>query len=156
MAAPDNHRVADMHLHVGHNFGLSAPIVLDQPRIDHFAQCTGDHQWIHVDVERARRDSPVGGTIAHGLLMLSLIPAAQYELGVYPIDAGNVLNYGFEKVRFLAPVPAGSALVMQVELAAVEAKGPGRWLLRTKNTAYLAGATERPVLVAESLVMVMA
>jgi acyl dehydratase len=156
MAAPENHCVANLHDHVGHDFGLCAPVVLDQPRIDHFAQCTGDHQWIHVDVERARHSGPFGGTIAHGLLTLSLIPAIQYELGVYPADAGNILNYGFEKVRFLAPVPAGKSIVTRVELAAVEAKGPGRYLVRTKNTAYMAGETERPVLVAESLAMVMA
>ena len=156
MPAPENHCVANLHRHVGHDFGLSRPVVLDQPRIDRFAHCTGDHQWIHVDVERARKDSPFGGTIAHGLLTLSLIPAVQYELGVYPGDAVNVLNYGFEKVRFLTPVPAGGAVVTRVELAAVEAKGPGRYLVRTKNTAYLAGDIERPVLVAESLAMVMA
>jgi acyl dehydratase len=156
MAAPENHCVANLHHHVGHDFGLSAPVLLDQKRIDHFAQCTGDDQWIHVDVERARDSGPFGGTIAHGLLTLSLIPAVQYELGVYPADAGNVLNYGFEKVRFLAPVPSGAAIVTRVELAAVEAKGLGRFLVRTKNTAYMAGETERPVLVAESLAMVMA
>ena len=156
MAAPENHRVETLADHVGHDFGVSTPIVLDQSRIDHFAQCTGDDQWIHVDVERARDSGPFGGTIAHGLLTLSLIPAVQYELGVYPADAGNVLNYGFEKVRFLAPVPAGQAIVTRVELAAVEATGPCRYLVRTKNTAYIAGVTERPVLVAETLAMVMA
>jgi acyl dehydratase len=156
MSAPENHCVANLHRHVGHDFGLSAPVVLDQPRIDHFAQCTGDHQWIHVDVERARDNSPFGGTIAHGMLTLSLIPAVQYELGVYPVDAGNVLNYGFEKVRFLSPVRSGSAIVTRVELAEVQAKGPGRCLVRTRNTVYLAVDVERPVLVAESLAMVTA
>jgi acyl dehydratase len=156
MAAPENHRVETLADDVGHDFGVSTPIVLDQSRIDHFAQCTGDDQWTHVDVERARDSGPFGGTIAHGLLTLSLIPAVQYELGVYPADAGNVLNYGFEKVCFLAPVPAGQAIVTRVELAAVEAKGPGRYLVRTKNTAYIAGVIERPVLVAETLAMVMA
>jgi len=156
MAAPANHSVANLHQHVGHDFGLSEPLVIEQSRIDQFAQCTGDHQWIHVDVDRARRQGPFGGTIAHGLLSLSLIPAVQYALGVYPADAGNILNYGFDKVRFLAPVPAGKAIVVRVELAGVEAKGPGRHLVCTKNTAYLADEPLRPVLVAESLAMVMA
>lgn len=156
MAAPEGHSITTLSNHVGHDFGLSQPVLLDQSRIDEFAHCTGDHQWIHVDVERARSESPFGGTIAHGLLTLSLIPAVQYELGVYPRDAGNVLNYGFEKVRFLAPVAAGSPIVMRVELAAVESKGPGRYLVRTKNTAFAAGETGRPVLVAETLAMVMA
>jgi acyl dehydratase len=147
--------VATLHQHVGREFGSSKPVVLDQARIDQFAECTGDRQWIHVDVERARRDSPLGGTIAHGLLMLALIPAAHFELGVYPSDAVNVLNYGFERVRFLGAVPAGTALTIRVELAEVEAKGSGRYLVRTRNTAFKAGDLEKPVMVADTLAMVM-
>jgi len=156
MALPQNHSVATLQDHVGHDFGVATATLLDQPRIDHFAECTGDDQWIHVDVERARRETPFGNTIAHGLLLLSLIPAAQYELGVYPADATNVLNYGFEKVRFLAPVPAGSRVALRVELAAVEPKGSGRTLVRCRNTGFIDGAPERPVMVAESMAMVLA
>ena len=152
MATPVNYRVDNLRDHAGHEFGCSTPVLLDQSRITHFAECTGDDQWIHVDVERARA---FGGTIAHGLLLLSLIPAAHYELGVYPKDATNVLNYGFEKVRFLAPVTAGSRIVVQVALNTVESKGPGRTLLRLRNTAFVEGAPERPVMVAESMGMVM-
>lgn len=147
--------VATLKDHVGRDFGTSAAVQLDQPRIDRFAECTGDDQWIHVDVERARTQSPLGGTIAHGLLSLSLIPAAQYGLGVYPADASSVLNYGFDKVRFLGPVPAGTALQVRVELAEVEAKGPGRTLMRCRNTAFAEGAPERPLMVADSLALVM-
>jgi acyl dehydratase len=147
--------VATLQQHVGRDFGLSQPVVLDQPRIDQFAECTGDRQWIHVDVERARRDSPVGGTIAHGLLTLALIPHAHFELGVYPSDAVNVLNYGFERVRFLAPVPAGTAITIRVELAEVEAKGNGRYLVRSRNTAYKVGDLDKPVMAADTLAMVM-
>ena len=156
MGIPPNHSVATLKDHIGHDFGVAKATHLDQSRIDHFAECTGDDQWIHVDVERARTDSPVGNTIAHGLLLLSLIPAAQYGLGVYPADASNVLNYGFEKVRFLAPVPAGSMVAIRVELAAVEPKGPGRTLVRCRNTAFIEGAPERAVMVADSMGMVMA
>ena len=156
MAVPENHRVANLLDHVGHDFGTSEPIVLDQPLIDEFAHCTGDRQWIHVDVERARNEGPFGDTIAHGLLTLSLLPAVHYELGVYPPDASNLVNYGFDKVRYLAPVPAGSAIVTRVEIAGVEPKGPGRFLVRTKNTASTAGAVGQPVLVAEMLAMVTA
>jgi acyl dehydratase len=157
MPTPSNYLVATLKDHVGHDFGWSSPALLDQPRIDRFAECTGDDQWIHVDAERARAETPYGSTIAHGLLMLSLIPAAQYELGVYPDDAGNVLNYGFDKVRFLAPVPSGQAIVLRVELAAVEDKGKGRTLVRCRNTAYGAADTARaqPVMVAESLGLVL-
>ena len=110
MNRPANYQVATLRDHVGHDFGCSTSRLLDQPRIDEFAECTGDDQWIHVDVERARTQMPGGRTIAHGLLLLGLLPAAQYELGVYPDDAANMLNYGFDKVRFLAPVPAGTAV----------------------------------------------
>lgn len=156
MARPANHRIETLRDHIGHDFGCSAPRLLDQLRIDHFAECTGDDQWIHVDVERARTQMPGGRTIAHGLLLLALLPAAQYELGVYPDDATNMLNYGFDKVRFLAPVPAGTAVVMRVELAEVEAKGPGRTLVRCRNMAYADGALDKPLMVADSLAMVMA
>jgi acyl dehydratase len=155
VTVPQNYFVATLKDHVGHDFGLSSPAPLDQERIDRFAECTGDDQWIHVDAERARAETPFGGTIAHGLLMLSLIPAAQYELGVYPEDAGNVLNYGFDKVRFLAPVTSGKSIVLRVELAEVEAKSAGRTLVRCRNTAYRIDDRERPVMVADSLGMVL-
>jgi acyl dehydratase len=142
--------------HVGRDFGSSAPVLLDQSCIDQFAHCTGDKQWIHVDVERARAESPLSSTIVHGLLILSLIPAAHYELGVYPGDAASVLNYGFDRVRFLAPVPSGTAVTMKVEISEVETKQPGRFLVRCKNTAFSSDDRERPVMVAESLAMVMA
>ncbi|HQR19235.1 MAG TPA: MaoC family dehydratase [Burkholderiaceae bacterium] len=156
MAAPENYHAATLPDNVGHVFGVSEPVHIDQQRINEFAHCTGDDQWIHVDVERARRESPVGSTIAHGLLVLSLVPVAQYQLGVYPPDARSVLNYGMEKIRFLAPVPAGTSLAIRVELAAVEAKGPGRFLVRCLNTAFNPDAPDRTVMVGESLAMVLA
>lgn len=155
MAIPHSYSVAALQAHVGHDFGASAAVLLDQNCIDHFAECTGDDQWIHVDVERARLHSPTGGTIAHGLLLLSLIPVAHYGLGVYPADARSVLNYGFDKVRFLAPVPAGTAVCVRVELAEVEDKGKGRTLVRCRNTAFAEGAPEHPLMVADSLALVM-
>jgi len=156
MSAPLDYRVATLADHVGHDFGASAPVLLDQQRISLFAECTGDRQWIHVDVDRARRESPFGTTIAHGALLLSMAVGAQFELGVYPGDAGQVLNYGFDRVRFLAPVPAGSVLTVRVELKGVESKGEGRWLVRLANSAYTVAEPQRPVLVADSLAMVVA
>jgi acyl dehydratase len=155
MAVPENHHVANLLDHVGHDFGTSEPVVLDQTLINEFAHCTGDRQWIHVDVERARDEGPFGGTIAHGLLTLSLLPAVHYELGVYPPDAGNLVNYGFDKVRYLAPVPAGSRRDAGRDHRR-RAQRPGRFLVRTKNTAFAGGATGQPVLVAEMLAMVAA
>jgi len=156
MSAPLDYRVATLADHVGHDFGASTPVLLDQQRISLFAECTGDRQWIHVDVDRARRESPFGTTIAHGALLLSMAVGAQFELGVYPGDAGQVLNYGFDRVRFLAPVPAGSVLTVRVELKGVESKGEGRWLVRLANSAYTVAEPQRPVLVADSLAMVVA
>ena len=81
--------------------GVSEWVTLDQDRIDAFAACTGDRQWIHVDVERTKRESPFGGSIAHGYLTLSLVAAMIMELGVIPPDAATGLNYGLDKVRFI-------------------------------------------------------
>jgi acyl dehydratase len=93
---------------VGHALGVSDWVTVDQERIDAFAACTGDRQWIHVDVARARRESPFGGPIAHGYLTLSLLAAMVMELGIIPPDAITGLNYGLNKVRFIAPVKAGA------------------------------------------------
>src|SRR5215470_17641304 len=93
---------------VGYELGVSEWLAVDQDRIDRFAACTGDRQWIHVDVERARRESPFGGPIAHGYLSLSLVAAMVMELGVIPPDAATGLNYGLDRVRFIAPVKAGA------------------------------------------------
>lgn len=154
MATPNNYAVATLKDHIGFDFGRSTPALLDQPRIDLFAQCTGDDQWIHLDTERARAELPFGTTIAHGLLVLALIPAAHYELGVYPSDASSVLNYGMDRVRFLAPVPAGSSISVRVELVEVEPKNGGRLLVRCRNTAFRLDDPERPVMAADTLAMV--
>src|SRR5689334_24036517 len=91
---------------VGQELGVSDWITVDQQRINEFADCTGDHQWIHVDVERAQRESPFGGTVAHGYLTLSLLPAMQYQVGTVPGGVTAALNYGADKVRFITPVRA--------------------------------------------------
>ena len=154
MTKPLDYSFATAAAHVGHDFGLSRAMRVSQSRIDQFAECSGDDQWIHVDVERAGK-SPLGHTIAHGLLLLSLITKAQYDTGVFPGDAAQILNYGLDKVRFLAPVAANSAIVIRVELTDVQAKGPGRTLVRVRNTAYCEDNLERPVMIAESLAMLM-
>ena len=155
MTKPHDYALVSLPAHIGRDFGLSRGMRIDQSRIDRFAECSGDDQWIHVDVQRART-SPVGHTSAHGMLLLSLVTKAQYDVRVFPEDAAHILNYGFDKVRFLAPVPAGSSVVIRVELTEVESKGPGRTLLRCRNTAYLESAPDRPVMVADSLAMLMA
>src|ERR1700760_808077 len=89
---------------IGRELGVSEWRTVDQQRIDQFAACTGDHQWIHVDVDRARLESPFGGTIAHGYLTLSLIAQDIYDLVVGPLGVTQALNYGLERARFIAPV----------------------------------------------------
>src|ERR1043165_6272807 len=116
--------------HIGRELGVSGWVLVDQARIDQFGACTGDRQWIHVDVERARRESPFGGPIAHGYLTLSLVAAMVMELGVIPPDAATGLNYGLDKVRFIAPVKAGARVRTRATLLAAEAQNGGRVLLK--------------------------
>jgi acyl dehydratase len=155
MTPAHDYRIDTLNDHVGRDFGLTSGMLIDQSLIDQFAECSRDDQWVHVDTERARQ-SPLGTTIAHGLLTLSLTTAAQYELGVFPSDAVQVLNYGLDKVRFLAPVPSGARVAIRVELTDAEPKGTGRTLIRCRNTAYAESDLQRPVMVAESLYLLMA
>jgi acyl dehydratase len=98
---------ADLGAHVGEVFGVSSWIVVDQHRINEFARCTDDRQWIHVDVERATRESPFGGTVAHGFLTLALLAPTIFEVMLSRVEARQAINYGLERVRFLSPVRAG-------------------------------------------------
>jgi acyl dehydratase len=139
---------------VGRELGASGWVVVDQDRIDAFAACTGDRQWIHVDVARARRESPFGGPIAHGYLSLSLAAAMVMELGVIPSDAATGLNYGLDKVRFIAPVKAGARVRVRATLLAAEAQSGGRVLLKLDCTLEIEGEA-KPALVAELLCLLI-
>jgi acyl dehydratase len=139
---------------VGRELGASGWVAVDQERIDAFAACTGDRQWIHVDVARARRESPFGGPIAHGYLTLSLVAALVMELGMIPPDAATGLNYGLDKVRFIAPVKAGARVRMRATLLAVEAQSGGRVLLKLDCTLEIEGQA-KPALVAELLCLLI-
>ena len=139
---------------VGQELGASAWITVDQAMIDQFADTTRDHQWIHVDVDRARRESPFGATIAHGYLTLSLVPVMAYEIGAVPAAVGTTLNYGLDKVRFLAPVRAGSRVRMRSTLISLEEKSPGQYLMKCANTIEIDGE-QRPALIAETLALLI-
>lgn len=139
---------------VGREVGVSEWHTIDQHRIDEFADCTGDRQWIHVDVERARRESPYGGTIAHGYLTLSLAAAMAIEAGVVPSDATAALNYGLDKVRFIAPVKAGARVRSRLVLVSAETKGADKVLIKFQSTIEIEGES-RPALMAESLAMLL-
>lgn len=137
---------------VGHEIGVSDWVTVDQGRIDQFADCTGDRQWIHIDPQRARRESPLRSTIAHGCLTLSIVAGLGQEIGAIPQNTMAAFNQGFESVRFIAPVTAGSRIRLRCVLIGVEQVGPGQYLMRARNTVEIEGGS-RPALIAESLVM---
>ena len=144
--------LSDLPLFVGKELGVSSWVTVEQSRIDQFAECSGDRQWIHVDVERAKRESPYRAPIAHGYLTLSLVAPLQMEIGAVPSDAGAALNYGLDKVRFLAPVKAGARVRLRVALIDVEKKGGGV-VLKTSNTLEIEGS-DKPALIAELLALI--
>jgi acyl dehydratase len=146
--------LATLERFVGEELGVSQWVRMDQQRIDEFANCTGDRQWIHVDIERAARESPFGGTIAHGYLTLATVGPAQLEVWIAPAGIGTALHYGLDKVRFLAPVPVGRNVRTRIKLVAAEAKGNGRTLVTTENTVEIEGQ-DKPALIATALTMVM-
>ena len=140
-----------MTTQVGRKFEPGAWITIDQSRIDTFADCTEDHQFIHVDQEKAAQ-TPFGGTIAHGFLTLSLIAKMSMEDGIVPENMVMGLNYGLDKVRFLAPVRAGKRVRPHTEILSVEAKDENRFLVKQLVTIEIEGE-ETPALVAEALLM---
>lgn len=147
--------VAALRERVGGEIGVSPWLVVDQARIDAFADATLDHQFIHVDPARAAA-TPFGGTVAHGFLTVSLLSHLSQQ--ALPALEGRVMgiNYGFERLRFVAPVPAGSRIRGRFVLAGLERQGAGdgaeRWLMRLAVTVEIEGAA-KPALVAEWLAM---
>jgi len=142
---------ADLRAHVGQALGASEWLLVDQAMIDAFAHATGDHQWIHVDVARAKAEMPGGRTIAHGFLTLSLLPRLSAEVyGIRRKSRG--LNYGSNKVRFITPVPAGSRIRLHSALMSVDEASGGHRIV-TEATIEIAGEA-RPALVAETITLV--
>lgn len=147
--------VATLDQLVGREFAPTEWITVDQARIDAFATCTGDHQFIHVDPERVKRETPFPTTIAHGFLLLSL--AAGHRQRDFPevVDAALVLNYGADRLRFTSPVFAGSRVRYRSKVLAAEPRGEGRMLLRQEAHLEVEGQ-EKPAVVAELLAMFVA
>jgi len=125
---------------------------IEQDQINQFADATEDHQWIHVDPERAAK-GPFGTTIAHGFLTLSHIPFFSYQGAISPVGAKMSINYGLNKVRFLNPVAVGSKIRDRIVLADVEEQKGGRVLITTTHTIEIEGQ-EKPACIAESLGLV--
>jgi acyl dehydratase len=143
-------RPADLKAYIGKSIGTSEWVQVDQPMINAFADATGDHQWIHVDVERAKQEMPGGRTIAHGYLTLSLLP--RLSDSVYRIrKTSRGINYGSNKLRFTAPVPVGSRVRLHQVLKTVDdIKGGVR--LTFESTVELEGS-DKPALITEALVL---
>jgi len=140
---------ADLPDSVGVRFGPTPWTMVTQPQVDAFADVTHDHQWIHVDEERARQ-GPFGTTIAHGYLTLSLVPFLLGQL-LEVTGTSMAVNYGLEKVRFPAPVPVGGSLQASAEVTRVEpAKGSTRMTVQVSVRCDLA---ERPVCVADVVIL---
>ena len=151
----DGYSLSTIKQFVGQELGVSQWITIDQERINQFADCTDDHQWIHVDVERAKKESPFGAPVAHGFLTLSLLVPLQGDVGIVPAGVAQVINYGLDRVRFMAPVKVGSRIRDRVVLLSVEEQDRGRVLLKTQNTIEIEGE-KKPAMIAESLMLAMA
>ena len=148
--------MSDLQSNVGKDCGTSDWLQIDQDRINDFADVTLDHQFIHVDPERAK-ESPFGGTIAHGYLTLSLLAYFMQSGGV-GVDVPNRtmgVNYGLDKVRFLQPVAVGSKVRANARLAEATEKKPGQYLFKLEVTVEIEGQ-EKPALIAETLTMIFA
>ena len=135
--------------YIGKDLGHSQWITVDQQRINQFAECTEDHQFIHVDPEKAKK-TPFGGTIAHGFLSLSLIPKLMEGLLVLPEGLKMAVNYGLDTVRFIQPVRVGSRVRLGLTLLDVNEKNPGQWLIKARATLEIEGQ-EKPAYIAETL-----
>lgn len=122
---------------------------IDQPRINAFADATLDHQYIHIDPERAAQ-TPFGGTIAHGFLLLSLMPKLLSEQQVLPDNVQMAINYGFDKIRFISPVKVGSTVRLCASIQSIEQRSPGKYLQRLAVTLEIKGQ-EKPALIGEWL-----
>lgn len=143
--------VDQLNDYIGKEVGISEWLLVDQERINQFADATGDHQYIHVDSDRAAQ-TPFGSTIAHGFLTMSLMVLMGYEGSTKLENSVMGINYGFDKLRFINPVKVNSKIRGRFQLISAEEKKPNQWLLKHNITVEIAGE-EKPALVAEWLGM---
>ena len=145
--------LANAEAFVGRELGVSAWVTMDQQRIDQFAECTEDHQWIHTDIERAKRDSPLGATIAHGYLTLALVTVFMSE--IFRIDNLTMgINIGLNRVRFPAPVTVGSRVRGGAQLISLKPSPAGS--LSTVRVTVEAEGQKRAACIAETLSLYVA
>ena len=143
--------LANLQQYLHKEIGVSDWLAVEQERIDRFAECTGDFQWIHVDAERAK-DGPYGATVAHGFLTLSLIPVLAKFIWAENSGIKASFNYGLNRVRFAAPVRCGDRIRDRVSLSAIEDRGETK-LLTMDHRVEIDGQ-DKPALVATGMVMV--
>lgn len=143
--------VAELKDYIGKELGRSAWLNIDQARINQFAECTGDHQFIHVDPEKAKL-TPFGSTIAHGFLSLSLAPKLMEGIMLMPQGLKMAVNYGLDSVRFIQPVKVNSNVRLVLTLLDASEKKPGQWLLKAQAVLEIEGS-EKPAYIAEQLTL---
>ena len=141
--------VAELKDYVGKELGKSEWLTIDQQRINQFAECTGDHQFIHADPEKAKL-TPFGSTIAHGFLSLSLVPMLMEKIMVMPEGLKMAVNYGLDSVRFIQPVKVDSRVRLAAKVLDITEKRPGQWLIKIEATLEIEGQ-DKPAYIAESL-----
>lgn len=136
---------------IGKETGVSEWHEISQQRVNQFAETTGDFQFIHMDPERARKETPFGGTIAHGYLTLSMLSTLGAEAGTVRLEGTRMtINYGLDKVRFLTPVRVGAKIRARLVLLSLEEKKPGQFLIKNQATVEIEGQ-DKPAMIAESL-----
>lgn len=143
--------VTELKDYIGKSLGKSDWVQIDQPRINQFADCTGDHQFIHVDPEKASL-TPFGTTIAHGFLSLSLLPMLMENIMIMPTNLKMAVNYGLDSLRFIQPVKVGSRVRVQLDVVDVQEKNPGQWLIKARAVMEIEGQ-EKPAYIAEPLTL---
>ena len=146
--------LAEIRKCIGDEIGVSSWIIVDQARIDSFADATEDRQFIHTDPDTARQ-TPFGGTIAHGFLSLSLLSRMGAEAMLIPEGLHMAINYGLDRVRFLAPVRSGKRVRGRFSLDSIEEKAPSQWLLRHTVTVEIEDEP-KPALTAQWLTLMIA
>ncbi len=140
---------------VGRQLAPTEWFTIDQDRINKFADCTDDHQFIHVDIERAKRELPIGSTIAHGFLSLSLLAGHRPADFPHISDVAMSLNYGLDRVRFLSQVKSGKRVRIHSKITAIVEKSPGRLLCTQEKTMEIEGES-KPAYIAETLGLLVA
>lgn len=145
--------VEDLSKLEGKEIGISEWFLVDQKRIDAFAECTNDHQWIHIDPERCAKESPYQTTISHGFLTLSLLSPMHLTASYIPVEAKSVINYGLDAIRFMSPVKTGSKVRGRIKLIEVKARGRNMYFIKTHNTIEIEGE-KKAALTAELIMLI--